>query len=98
MDRKAHRARCKSAKPGSPLIGCTLSDGHDEEHRNGVHRWHDEPDAATLRALAVNHKLDPRTVAKAIRGEQIKGARTQEAAAAAVAEWKKTQAKKGRAK
>lgn len=55
------------------------------------------PDAATLRRLAVKFGLDPRTVAKAIRGEPVRGARTRELAAEAVSEWKREQ-KKGRKK
>jgi hypothetical protein len=56
----------------------------------------DMPDAATLRMLAVKYRLDPRTIKKAIAGESVKGAKTQEDAALAVAEWKKIKAKKGR--
>lgn len=52
------------------------------------------PDAATLRRLAVKHKIDPRTLVKAIRGEPIKGAWVQEAALTAVAEWRLEQAEK----
>ena len=54
----------------------------------------DTPDAATLRRLAVKHGLDPRTVAKAIRGEPIRGRTAQEAAAKAVTDWKRI--KRGR--
>lgn len=54
------------------------------------------PDASTLRRLAVKFGLDPRTVAKAIRGEPVRGARTSELAADAVSEWKRLQ--KGRKK
>lgn len=55
-----------------------------------------KPDTATLRRLSVKFGLDPRTIAKAIRGEPIKGAVAQEAAAKAVAEWKKIQKRKAR--
>lgn len=56
------------------------------------------PDTATLRTLAAKHGLDPRTIAKAIAGKPVKGARTQEAAAAAVAEWKKMLKRKAKVK
>lgn len=54
------------------------------------------PDAATLRRLAADHDVDPRTIIKSLKGEPIRTVRARDAARDAAAEWRRIQKKKAR--